>query len=52
MSDFAYTSAVDTAAAVARREVSSRELLEAALARIDRLDGPVNAVVARDDERA
>ncbi len=52
MSDFAYQSAIDTAAALARREVSSRELLEAALARIDRIDGPINAVVQLDSERA
>ncbi len=52
MNDFAYQSAIDTAAAIARREVSSRELLEAALARVDRLDGPINAVVQLDSERA
>ena len=50
--DFAYRSALDTAAAIARREVSSRELLDAALERVGRLDGPVNAVVALDAERA
>ncbi len=50
--DFAYRSAIDTAAAIARREVSSRELLDAAVARIASLDGPINAVVALDVERA
>ena len=50
--DFAYRTAVETAEAIARRRVSSRELLDAALARIDRLDGPVNAVVAFDVDRA
>lgn len=52
MDDFAYKSTIDTASALARREVSSRELLKAALARVDRLDGPVNAVVKLDAERA
>ena len=50
--DFAYRSAVDTAAAVAAWRVSSRELLDAALARVERLDGGVNAVVALDVDRA
>ena len=35
-----------------RRELSSRELLELYLDRIERLDGPVNAVVTLDVERA
>ena len=52
MTDYSYSTAVDTAAAVASGEVSSRELLEAALQRVDQLDGPVNAVVALDAERA
>ena len=52
MSDFAYSTTIETAAAIASGEVSSRELLEAALARVERLDGPVNAVVALDAERA
>ena len=52
MSDFAYSTTVETAAAITSGEVSSRELLEAALARVGRLDGPINAVVALDAERA
>ncbi len=52
MTDHAYSTTVETAAAIARKEVSSRELLEAALARVERLDGAVNAVVALDAERA
>ncbi len=52
MSDFSYSTTIETAAAVAAGEVSSRELLEAALARVERLDGPINAVVALDAERA
>ena len=39
-------------AAIRRREVRSSELLEAALARVDRFDGLVNAIVARDLTRA
>ncbi len=50
--DFAYRTTVETARAVAGGEVSSRELLEAALDRVARLHGPVNAVVALDAERA
>ncbi|MBV9141578.1 MAG: amidase [Pseudonocardiales bacterium] len=40
------------AEAIRARELSSRELLEAYLDRIDRLDGEVNAVVTLDVERA
>lgn len=52
MNDFAYRTTIETAAAIAGKKVSSRELLDAALARVERLDGPVNAVVALDIERA
>lgn len=37
---------------LARREVSSVELLDAHLARIDALDGPLRAIVHRDDAAA
>lgn len=52
MSDYAYTSAVDTAAAISAKEVSSRELVSAAFERISLLDGPINAVVRIDEEGA
>ncbi len=52
MSEFAYVTTIETAQCLARKEVSSRELVSAAIERIDRLDGPINAVVARDYERA
>ncbi|MFC3078460.1 amidase family protein [Phenylobacterium terrae] len=39
-------------AALDAREVSAEELAQAAIARIERLDGPINAVVVRDFERA
>ena len=52
MTEYAYRTAAETATAIASGDVSSRELLEAALARVDRLDGPINAVVALDAERA
>jgi len=42
----------ELARALADRRVSAAELLEAAVARIERLDGPINAVVVRDFERA
>ncbi len=52
MTDHSYSTALETAASIASKEVSSRELLEAALSRVERLDGPINAVVALDAERA
>ena len=52
MSDYSYSTARETASLIASGQVSSRELLEAALARIGRLDGSVNAVVALDSDRA
>src|SRR5215471_7829805 len=48
----AYRTAGDLAAALARREVSARELLDFAIARIEALDGKINAVVVRDFDRA
>jgi amidase len=50
--DFAYASTIETAAAIRDGEVSSTELLEAALDRVARLDGPINAVVRLDEARA
>jgi amidase len=44
--------AVDQLAAIRDRSISSRELLEAFLERIERLNPPVNAVVTLDVERA
>ena len=49
---YSYSTARETASMIASGQVSSRELLEAALARIGRLDGSVNAVVALDSDRA
>jgi amidase len=47
-----YRSARDLAGALARGELSSRDLLERFLARIDRLNPALNAVVAFDRENA
>ena len=47
-----YRSARDLAAALAAREVSSAELVDLAIARIEARDGTLNAVVVRDFERA
>lgn len=47
-----YRSARDLAAALAAREISSAELIDLAIARIEARDGKLNAVVARDFERA
>jgi len=52
MTDYAYASAIDTAAAIANRSVSSRELVAAAFDRIGRVDGPINAVVRTDEDAA
>jgi amidase len=48
----AYRSAGDLVAALARREVSARELLDFAIARIEALDAKINAIVIRDFDRA
>ena len=41
MEDFCFTSARDLAAAVARREVSAREVVEAHLRQIERIRGAI-----------
>ena len=45
-------SATELAAALAARRVSALELADAAIARIEARDGPINAVVVRDFDRA
>ena len=52
MSEYAYNTAIETASAIAKGDVSSRELLEAALARVEQFDSSISAVVALDAERA
>ena len=52
LEDYATTGAADMAAALAARQVSAVELFDAAVARIDAVDGPINAVVVRDFDRA
>jgi amidase len=47
-----YRSAVELRNALAARKVSARELTDAAIARIEALDGKINAVVVRDFSRA
>jgi amidase len=46
------TSALELAAALRRRELSSVELLDACLAAVDERNGDVNAVIWRDDDAA
>lgn len=48
----AHASAGELAAAVRRRAVGALELTDAAIARIEARDGPINAVVVRDFDRA
>ncbi len=50
--EYATASAGEMAQAVAAREVSAVELANAAIDRIEKLDGPINAVVVRDFDRA
>lgn len=52
MTDLAFLPATELARRVRRGELSSRELLQHFIARIERLDGGINAVVVRDFERA
>ncbi len=52
MKDIEFASARAVADAIARRQVSSREVLDLLLDRIAKLDGAVNAVVTIDSERA
>lgn len=47
-----YTTATQRLAALAAKQVSARELLDAAIARIEALDHRPNAVVVRDFDRA
>lgn len=47
-----YRTAVDLLRALAARQVSARELVDAAIARIEALDPKINAVVVRDFDRA
>ena len=48
----AYHTAGDLVRAIAGRRVSSRELVDSAISRIEALDPKINAVVVRDFERA
>src|SRR5581483_3688985 len=52
MTDIATSPAHVQAAAIAKGEISSRELLDVFLDRIERLGQPINAVVTIDAERA
>ncbi|HYM02282.1 MAG TPA: amidase [Stellaceae bacterium] len=47
-----YLSASDLVGALANKRISSAELVEDSIARIESLDGSINAVVVRDFERA
>jgi len=52
MSDLAFLPAVELAAKIRRKELGCRELLDHYLARVERLNAPLNAVVTLDVERA
>src|SRR6202023_2628443 len=48
----AYRAAAELVEALAKRRVSSRELVDSAIARIEALDSKINAVVVRDFDPA
>jgi amidase len=48
----AFTSALSLAAKIRAKELSPLEVLDACLARVDALNGPINAVVWRNDDDA
>jgi amidase len=50
--DLSFATTTELAAALRAGQVSSRELLDHALERIEAVDGPINAVVVLDEERA
>ena len=50
--ELAYYTANDLVKTIAGRQVSSRELVDSAISRIEALDAKINAVVVRDFERA
>jgi amidase len=52
MADAPFRSALECGDAIARKEVNPVEVLDAYLARVDRLDPELNAFCLRDDERA
>ncbi len=52
MSELAYATAVELAKKIRQRDVSSREMLDHFLERVDKLDKPINSVVTLDAERA
>ena len=52
MSELAYSSAVAIADRIRQREISSREAVDYFLARVEKLDKPINSVVTIDAERA
>ena len=52
MSEYAFRSASELAIALRKGEVSSLELTDHFISRIEKYDGEINAVVVRDFERA
>ena len=52
MSDLTDLGACELAATIRERRASSREVVQAFLARIERLNGPINAIVSLDEEGA
>ena len=52
MTELCDLSAIEARRRIGAKEISPVELLESCIARIDAVNGSVNAIVARDDERA
>jgi amidase len=52
VSEFAYATAIELAEKIQMGDVSSREVLDSLLERVEKLDKPINSVVTIDAERA
>jgi amidase len=52
MSDFAFSTMIEMIRALELRQVSSTELLDQAITRVEQRNGPINAVVTMDVDRA
>jgi amidase len=51
MTDYAFASAKELVAAIKNKEISSLELTDLYIERIEKFDGEINAVVVHDFER-
>ena len=52
MTDYTFASATDLVRLIKTRQISSSELLEHYLTRVDQYNGPINAVIAQNRDEA